>query len=76
MSLLEENSEDVLVISCQLRASAKRCCVDEVVKQCLILEKQIEANDLKGARETLERIREVLRRIQDEYPPNVSFLLS
>ncbi len=75
ISLVEENREDMLLFSYQLRALAKRCCVKQVEQQCLILEKQVEKNDFTAASETLQKIRQILRRIQDEYPPNISYLM-
>ena len=74
-SLDRKNTEEILAYSCQLRGAADRCCVPQVEKLCLKLDTEIQDDDLKAAVLTFQKIRKILRSIQNRYPVNLSYLV-
>ncbi|AFY37087.1 hypothetical protein Lepto7376_0685 [[Leptolyngbya] sp. PCC 7376] len=71
VSLHKQDVEELLVFSCQLRATAKCCCVEEVHQLCLLLEKQVSANEFVSANMTLRKIQKMLFFIQNTYPKSI-----
>ncbi|OKH11023.1 hypothetical protein, partial [[Limnothrix rosea] IAM M-220] len=67
VSLHQQDVESLLIYACQLRAVAKRCCVNEVHVLCGMLEKQVRIQKFASAAITLQRIQKIMSHVQAEY---------
>ena len=67
VSLSRKDVDELLVFSCQLRATAKCCCANEVHQLCLLLEQQVSENKFMSANLTLRNMQKVLSRIHSEH---------
>ena len=67
VSLRRKDVDELLVFSCQLRATAKCCCANEVHQLCVLLEQQVSESEFMSAHLTLKNIQKMLIWIQSEY---------
>ena len=72
VSLERGDTEELLAYSCQLRGIAECCCVQKIEKLCLKLDGEVQERDRTAATMTVQRIRSILRSIQEQYSSNLN----